>query len=124
MLEHTSDYLQKVSTANREGASLIVFNALRLMQQYPGKQIDEICQELRVSGRQFRRVFGEKAGMSPKYFLQIVRLHKAAALAQSTSDTDFQQIIHECGYYDQSHFARDIKRFTGKSPKQFFQHEA
>ncbi len=43
MLEHTSDYLQKVSTANREGASLIVFNALRLMQQYPGKQIDEIC---------------------------------------------------------------------------------
>ncbi len=120
MFEHTDAYLRKVASVKRIRTNQIMYNALKIIDQYPERNIDEICRELRVSGRQLRRVFREQVGMSPKYYLRIRRLHKAAEMAFTADTTDFQQIIHECGYYDQSHFAKDIKLFTGKKPKEFF----
>jgi AraC-like DNA-binding protein len=31
-----------------------------------------------------------------------------------------QDLIHLCGYYDQSHFTRDFKQFSGKTPYEYF----
>ena len=123
MFEHTDDYLRKVASVKRISTNQIMYNALKIIGQHPEQNIDEICRELRVSGRQLRRVFQEQVGMSPKYYLRIIRLHKAVALVMTADTIDFQQIIHECGYYDQSHFAKDIKLFTGKKPKEFFRQD-
>jgi len=38
-------------------------------------------------------------------------------LEQYTNLTD---LAYENGYYDQAHFIKDFKAFTGMSPKQFF----
>ena len=37
---------------------------------------------------------------------------------------DLTQIAHQNSYYDQSHFIKDFKEFTGVSPKEFVGNES
>jgi AraC-like DNA-binding protein len=37
-----------------------------------------------------------------------------------TTGRDFAHVAHEAGYYDQSHFNKDFRRFTGQAPESFF----
>lgn len=123
MVRHAEDYLRKQVSKIQPRHSYLVGNAISLIDQQPERSIDDVCRELRVSNRHLRRVFQEQVGLGPKYYLRIKRLHRAIELAFSAELVDFQQIIQQCGYYDQSHFGRDVKLFTGKKPLDFFQKE-
>lgn len=121
--EYTEAYFKKVLTHEKIKDNYILLNALNLIDQYPMMNLDELCKELRVSGRQLRRVFKQNLGVNPKTYLRLRRLHKAAKLAILSDVTDLQEIIYECEYYDQSHFARDTKLFTGRKPSELFKKE-
>lgn len=121
MVMYTYHFLRQViSKYRKERGSYLLQNAIRLIDLQPERSIDEICRELKVSSRHLRRVFGEQVGIGPKYYLRIKRFHKAAHVAFLAGISDFQDIIQYCGYYDQSHFNRDVKIFSGKNAKDFF----
>jgi len=124
MIIYVENALRKIIPDKRNKSGYLIHNAISLIDRHPERSIDEICKELRSSGRHLRRIFKEKVGIGPKYYLRIKRLHKAASMAFISQIKDFQQIVHECGYYDQSHFGRDIKLFTGKTPLEFFLRES
>jgi len=64
--------------------------------------------------RRFRRVLG----ISPKGFASIVRLRRTLQLqGQVRNLTD---LAYRAGYSDQSHFIKDFRRFTSRSPMDFF----
>jgi AraC-like DNA-binding protein len=74
--------------------------------------------ELYVCRRQFERQFLQKVGVSPKFYARIRRVGYVCAqlAAQRWQITDWHDLIHQAGYYDQSHFIRDFTQFTGKRP--------
>ncbi|MFN8343413.1 MAG: helix-turn-helix transcriptional regulator [Spirosomataceae bacterium] len=80
--------------------------------------ISDLMDELFVCRRQFERKFLQKVGVSPKYYARIRRVGVLChALAQKNWQvTDWQDLIYQYGYYDQSHFIKDFTEFTGKSP--------
>ncbi|WP_266366178.1 DUF6597 domain-containing transcriptional factor [Tellurirhabdus rosea] len=80
--------------------------------------IGDIMDELYVCRRQFERLFLHKVGVSPKYYARIRRVgHMCALLVRHQWQvTDWQDLIHQAGYYDQSHFIREFTQFTGKPP--------
>lgn len=70
--------------------------------------------------RQLERKFLQQIGMSPKQLGRVVRLQTALKLLLNQQTETFTQIAYESEYYDQNHFIKDFKEFTGLTPKEFF----
>lgn len=74
-----------------------------------------------LSVRQFERRVQELSGFSPKQFLRIARFN--AVLNKSFQGKRLAEIAYTFGYYDESHFSHDFKRFSGLNPKEYFRPE-
>ncbi|SJN50056.1 helix-turn-helix transcriptional regulator [Sphingobacterium sp. JB170] len=69
--------------------------------------------------RQLERSFKKYIGLSPKEYSNIIRFQNALGIIKNSSKSrSFLDIAFECGYYDHSHLANEIKRNTGFSPSQ------
>ncbi|MBS1633453.1 MAG: helix-turn-helix transcriptional regulator [Bacteroidetes bacterium] len=69
--------------------------------------------------RQLERSFKKYIGLSPKEYSNIIRFQNALSIIKNSSkNRSFLDIAFECGYYDHSHLANEIKRNTGLSPSQ------
>jgi AraC-like DNA-binding protein len=84
-------------------------------------RIEELARRVGLSQSALERRFRRIVGASPKKFASIVRLRHVLGL--SAKGGDFTSIAHAAGYYDQSHFIKDFKRFSGLSPESFFRRD-
>ncbi len=75
-----------------------------------------ISKSFNISTRTLQRQFRDGIGMSPKEYLQITRLNHALKLIQGKNGYSLTRVSYLSGYYDQSHFIRDIKKICGFSP--------
>ncbi len=69
--------------------------------------------------RQLERKFLKQIGISPKQLGKVVRLQTALKLLLNQKKETFTEIAYESEYYDQNHFIKDFKEFTGTTPKEF-----
>ncbi|WP_243732391.1 helix-turn-helix domain-containing protein [Pedobacter metabolipauper] len=67
----------------------------------------------------FEKRFRKFIGTSPKQFSSIVRM-KSVISNPERQIQNFTETAFKAGYFDQSHFNKDFKRFTGLSPTDFF----
>lgn len=81
--------------------------------------ISGLCEKLQVNRRSFERKFLRVIGLSPKHYWRINRLSHAMSLLTHAESADLQDIVFQCGYFDQSHFIRDFKHLTGTSPRKY-----
>ncbi|MEM1222188.1 MAG: AraC family transcriptional regulator [Verrucomicrobiota bacterium] len=97
-----------------------LFKAVRKMQEDYGSdlKIAELAQLSGLSHSQFVRQFNKVLGMSPKDYLQRVRVRKACRLLESTQAT-VAAVAQQCGFYDHSHFSHAFRRQTGLSPSRY-----
>jgi len=80
-------------------------------------RIDELCDEAGISIRQVDRLFREHLGIRPKTFARIARFQNAIGLLKKDPGCTMADVAVRCGYYDQSHFVHDFRRFAGAAPK-------
>ncbi|MBA3898480.1 MAG: helix-turn-helix transcriptional regulator [Sphingomonadaceae bacterium] len=81
----------------------------------PSPDVDELVRASRVSRRQVERNCKRFYGSPPKVLARKYRALKAAiSLAKHEAVTED---LLDHGFYDQSHFIREIKHFTGVTPK-------
>jgi AraC-like DNA-binding protein len=66
-----------------------------------------------ISPRQLRRLFQEAIGCHPKLFARIVRFQKTLSTLHGRQD------FYHYGYFDQAHFIKDFKTFSGTTPSLF-----
>ncbi|MGZ3822192.1 MAG: helix-turn-helix domain-containing protein, partial [Mucilaginibacter sp.] len=58
-------------------------------------------------------------GIPPKEFIKIIRFQYAhKRLLKNNSGESLLSIACEMGYYDHSHLARDIKKYSGLNPSE------
>jgi len=96
-----------------------LFPLLEDIRMYRGLvRVEELAQRHFITVRQMERSFRYYIGLSPKEFLNqerfrytLQRVHRRQR-GESLSD-----IAVECGYYDHSHLAHEIKRYTGEAPR-------
>ena len=89
---------------------------LELLRLNGNVPIEQIASLACLSLRQFERLSKERIGLSPKVFARLVRFSKAYRLRENSPDLSWTSIAYECGYFDQMHFIRDFKEFTGITP--------
>lgn len=82
--------------------------------------VSEISKEMKVNRRQLQRRFSAVIGLSPKQLSKIIRLQAAIKLLMNNEQGNLTDIAYEGNYYDQAHFIKDFKEFTGVSPKKFY----
>ncbi|MBI2273295.1 MAG: AraC family transcriptional regulator [Bacteroidetes bacterium] len=81
-------------------------------------KIKKLADTLYISNDAFEKRFREVIGTSPKQFSSIVRME--AITKQKMKAGSFADIAFNAGYYDQPHFNKDFKLFTGLTPTDFF----
>ncbi len=75
-----------------------------------------------ISERKLERYFKKHIGLSPKSYSRIIRFSYIFQLVQEDT-IDWADIVYVSGFYDQSHFIKNFKEFTGEHPSkyQFFE---
>jgi AraC-like DNA-binding protein len=71
-----------------------------------------------IGERQLERLFKKYIGLSPKFYARVIRFSTIFQLIQQ-EDPGWAGLAYEAGYYDQSHFIRNFKAFTGEDPSQY-----
>lgn len=80
--------------------------------------IQNVAFKYGISSRYLQKLFLEFTGLTPKLFNKITRFQKSLLL-RNNNDQSLTSIAYQSGYFDQSHFIRDFKFFTGVSPSSF-----
>lgn len=73
--------------------------------------------------RQLERKFFQHIGISPKQLGKVIRLQSALKMMLNEEGETLTNVAYENEYYDQAHFVKDFKEFTGISPKEFLGNE-
>ncbi|MEC5147001.1 helix-turn-helix domain-containing protein [Chitinophaga sp. 212800010-3] len=81
-----------------------------------GEQLSRVLRDLNLSERSLERLFHTHVGITPILFARIARFQHSLSLLRQNGSLSLTDIAHSTGYYDQSHFIRDFKLFSGASP--------
>ncbi|MCC5907777.1 MAG: AraC family transcriptional regulator [Balneolaceae bacterium] len=91
-----------------------------VIQSKKMQPVSKLAGMFHLSERQFTRKFREYSGMSPKLCMRITRFEEVCSRYGQTECTNLAKLALESGYYDQSHFIRDFKEFSGYEPGEYF----
>lgn len=97
----------------------LVSEAIAIIHSARGNiKMKELANGLYISLDAFEKRFRKVTGATPKQFSQIVKMN--AIVRQHKINSSFLDIVFESGYYDQAHFNKDFRIFTGQTPTDFF----
>lgn len=100
----------------REGFVLDVMEALE-----PTYDLKAMLRQTRYSYSTVERLFKKETGLTPKKYLVFKRFKSCVEQLLTSGGTDWSTYIGTYGYYDQSHFIKEVKKFTGYAPTQLLQ---
>jgi len=108
-----------ITRLNKKENDELIILAVALIKQYSGNiKITLIAEKLRISQSQLEKRFRRIVGASPKKFASIVRMRNVINIA--SNETNMTRLGLEAGYFDQAHFTKDFKSFTGLTPEKYF----
>ncbi len=79
--------------------------------------VADLARELGCSHKHMIALFRDQVGTTPKVLARIVRFHRFLDCAREGAAKGADLAL-ACGYYDESHLARDVRQFTGLSPRE------
>jgi AraC-like DNA-binding protein len=95
--------------------------ALDKIQSNPGSiRVEECLQSGNVGSRRLTRLFELETGMTPKRFARLLRFRQVIShLHKSKGLIDWSDLALRYGYYDQAHFSREFRDFSGFTPTSY-----
>jgi AraC-like DNA-binding protein len=118
----TLAYLLKDNRKNLVVNYLLQEAIRNIMVRKGNIQIEGLAASLHVSYKWLERNFLQSTGVSPKEFARQQRfLHTYFDLLNQPKK-DLHEIALENAFYDQNHFSKEFKKFTGCSPAWFRKH--
>lgn len=97
----------------------LLIHAVATIQADQGSTvIHQLAQSLHISQDAFEKRFRRAVGTTPKQFARIIRFrHLIRIYKPGQHLTD---LAYEGNYFDQAHFIKDFRSFTGQTPQDFF----
>lgn len=114
-LESNEEYSFKV---NRVAHIISTMNST-----YTDSNISHIALQHGITTRYLHKLVYEYTGLSPKSINKINRFQLSLKLI-TKNEEPLTSIAYDCGYFDQSHFIRDFKSFTGVTPSDYLENKS
>jgi AraC-like DNA-binding protein len=109
-------FINRLNSRGNQGRIIL---AVELIKKHSGNlKITVIARQLKISQGQLEKSFRKTVGASPKKFACIVRFRKVLTIAHN--EKNLTQLGLEAGFFDQAHFIKDFKSFTGFTPERYF----
>lgn len=106
-----------LSRLNPNHADPLVAAAVTLIQQRRGNiRVTALANELFISQSAFERRFRKAVGATPKKFAAIVRMKN---VLNNLTNVPIAHAGYQAGFYDQAHFIKEFKTFTGTTPDKY-----
>jgi AraC-like DNA-binding protein len=116
MLESELAGFFNITETDRTAAALLE----RFFQTCSRVSIGEFCSEQSVNGKTFERLCLKYTGYSPKRLQRLTRFRNASnQLMNPATEDKLTWIAFDNDYYDQAHFIKDFREFSGKAPGRF-----
>ncbi|PJZ67362.1 hypothetical protein CH371_04805 [Leptospira wolffii] len=107
------------SLPERKKTDRYIPEAERRIQEAKGDvSIRQLVSDLGISQSKLERDFKERIGLSPKEYASLVRFGEI--FEHSEESENLTDLAYRSGYYDQAHFIREFRKFSGVSPKEWF----
>jgi AraC-like DNA-binding protein len=98
----------------------LVQTAAKLLYSTKGQcRVEEVADYCHASVRQLQRGFKRVIGASPKLFARTLRFEQAQRRLMVDADADLTGLAYQCGYFDQAHFIKEFRAFTGMTPSDY-----
>lgn len=80
--------------------------------------IDQMASTIELSTRQLERLFKKVIGLTPKFYCRIIRFNYIFEVIKEQKDSWIRTAL-QSGFFDQSHFIKNFKEFTGEEPSNY-----
>ena len=110
------EFFSDVYSAELEG--FISEYTASLSQNY---SLRDIMNATNYSYSTLERHFKKDTGLTPKRYQTLKRYKAAVEEIYDTRNDDWMHYVVKYGYYDQSHFIKEIQRYTSYTPSQLLQ---
>jgi AraC-like DNA-binding protein len=81
--------------------------------------VEAVSVHLKISRRYLEKKFLEKVGVSPKFYARIKRFGALSNKIAHNEKVDWQEIVVEYGFHDQSHLVKEFMEFNQMNPSQY-----
>jgi len=109
--------LQRLSLSEKRSARAAVVSDVmnEIKQQDFFDNLENVASRYGISSRYLQKLFLQYTGLTPKLYSKIARFQNSLRLV-TKKDSSLTSIAYDCGYFDQSHFIREFRSFTGLTP--------
>ena len=102
-----------------DGLSAVQYALLQIDQNHGSLPIRDLAEEVGMSHNHLTRQFQRLVGGTPKEVARIYRFKYTLSNLARTQSIDWGDVAWQAHYYDQSHFNKDFRAFTGHAPSDF-----
>ena len=114
--------LHKAELAKESRTFHIIRPAVRYLEKHysdTGLTNKILAEQAMISEVYFRRIFKENFGISPKQYIQELRIHKAKNLLKSNAYSSITAVSEETGFTNIYQFSAAFKKATGFTPTEY-----
>jgi AraC-like DNA-binding protein len=116
---HLQHYFLKAFFASEDDV-IFDYCVKQIQGKFGNITVKELEKSTGYSSRWLNMKFKQQLGFSPKLYASIVRFKTLLAHISVGKDRIMDDKIYLDYYYDQAHFIREFKRYSGMTPTEFF----
>jgi AraC-like DNA-binding protein len=109
----------RLAEAPSRGLGLVQHTGGRLETSHGAVPVAALAEAAGVSGNHLAAQFKSHVGVTPKRVARIYRFARLILSVDALRPVDWPELAHTAGYFDQAHFSREFKDFTGHTPTEY-----
>ncbi len=92
---------------------------IKYLNRNPDASVKQLAQQTGFTRKHLVHRFKKEAGLTIKEYQKILRIYRVLKQIDKTREISWAKLAGRFGFYDQSHFIKDFKQYTGLTPTDY-----